>query len=463
MNNFDDFDMLLKDKAKKDNSQIPDILDKKIDNILINLPNVKTRKRISMKVAFIAATISTIVITTTVMASTTPEVKNSISSVIYYFNNNSDTKYSADKSNFSRFNKNVGMSVEDKNIKFTVDNIAVDDNFINVFLTIENKNTTDTNTIDKNQLFAAQILTPFLSFKVNGKVIPVSNNNDTDAYFENDKNIVKSMVHFNVSQVSLPENFDLQIGTKEISNIKGNWNIATSVDKSEVAIKTKTVKPNISAIVDVRGTKHNITVDKVLLSPFGNQIVLSEYLKNNHLFGLFALFDDKGNALDVISGAENEKTLGKSTNSFEFIKGNLAMKYIDLVPINITESGKEDFQKYSISKFPITFKTSNIGSRVVDNVIFYKNTIKVNYHNEGVNAFIPDFYFYDASGNQFLFGDGECGVSTSTDKQKGEYTYTSIFTNKNIDLSKIAKIGTDSGLKNIELLDNQKIKINLEK
>lgn len=459
MNNLDDFDILLKNKTKSDTCEIPDILNKKIDNLLMNLPNKKRSKNKILKVAFIAATISTVLATTTVMAAT-PEVRNLVGSVISYFNNN-DTRYSADKTNFEKFNKAVGVSSYDKNIKFTVNNIAVDDNFINVFLTIESKNPVSINKTGKDELFESQFSTPFLDFKVNGKTLKASNNNDNDAYFENGKRVLKSMVRFNVSQLSLPETFNLEISTNNICNVKGTWKIQTSVDKSKIMVNSKTVKPNISKTISINGVKDDLTIDKVLMSPFGNQIVISE--KNSKGFlSEFALFDENGNNLDVLSTETNSVPNGKSTNSYEFLNTNINTKYITFVPISAVPTKKGTFEKHPISNLPITFKTSNNGSRIVDKIAFDKNTIKVTYHNKGINLYEPDFQFLDANGNQLQFGDGECGVSTSVNRNNGTYTDIYTFTNTNIDFSKITQIETSVGSENIELLWNQKIKINMK-
>lgn len=458
MNNLDDFDILLKNKAKNDTCEVPDILNKKIDNLLMNLPNKKRSKNKILKVAFIAATISTVLATTTVMAAT-PEIRNLVGSVISYFNNN-DTRYSADKTNFEKFNKAVGVSSYDKNIKFTVNNIAVDDNFINVFLTIESKDPVSINKTGKDELFESQFSTPFLDFKVNGKTLKASNNNDTDAYFEDGKKVLKSMVRFNVSQVTLPETFNLEISTNNICNVKGTWKIQTSVDKSKVIVNSKTVKPNINKTISINGIKDELAIDKILMSPFGNQIVLSE--KNSRgTITPFALFDDRGISLDILNTDTVGPINGKSTNSFEFLKANLNTKYIDLVPINYLnyEGSKNeiDLEKQPISKLPITFKTSTIGSTIVDKISYDKNSIRVTYHKDGVTLFDPEFEFFDANGNIILDNGG--GESTSIDRKDGTYTEILTFVNKTVDFSKVAQIRPIGKMQQLELLKDQKIRI----
>jgi hypothetical protein len=459
MNEFDDFDRLLKDKAHEEECRVPDSLNEKVDDILINLKDKRTYRNRSMKIA-IAAALAAAISVSTVFAVGTPKLASMVNQVVSYFNNTKDTRYLEDKSSFEKFNKAVGVSAENKGIKLTVDNIAVDDNFINVFYTIESKTAINMDLNDENKLFEAVLSSPFMKFKINGKEIKYGNHNDTDAYFQGDK-VLKVMSRINVSQITLPESFDLNISTDEIFRIKGKWDIATSIDKSAVSVASKTIEPNIKASISTGDIKHNINIKKVSISPFGSQIVIMEKTHKDNIFDKFALFDEKGNVLDVLNTDEMGSSFGKATNSFEFIKANANIKYITLVPIKFTESGKADVQKESILKLPAVFKTCNTGSRVVDNIKYDKNMIKIAYHNEGVELWDPAFLFYDSNGNELNLGD--CGSSTSIDRQNGEYTQILSFGNKNPDFSKIAEIGTFTGIQHLELLKDQQIKIDLQK
>lgn len=459
MDRLDDFDKLLKKRAQEDTCHIPDNFNKSINSVLTNLPDRKKLRKPLTKAALIAALVAAIS-GTTVFASTNPAVKSVVSSIISHFDSGKNSRYISDKGNFEKFNKSVGVSTEDKGIKFTVDSIATDDNFINIFYTIESKQPINMFPNDEEaKVFEAFLSTPFLNLRINGKEAKHSNHNDIDAHFESDK-VLKVMRRFNVSQTTLPEQFNLEISTDEIFRTKGIWVASARVDKSDVAVETKMVEPNIKKTINIGGYKHNITIDKVSISPFGNQIVITERTWNDRLFHIFAIFDDKDNNLDVLNTDMTGNGFGKATNSFEFIKGSTDMKYISLVPIKFTESGKAAIEKSDINKLPISFKTNNAGSRVVDNIEFDKNVIRIKYHNEGVQLWDPAFLFYDANGNELDLGT--CGTSTAVDRQTGQFTNTLTFANENVDFSSIAKIGTFSGVQRIELLKDQAIKINLE-
>lgn len=460
MDKLDIFDKQLKKKAQGEACLIPEDLNRRIKNTLAGLPDNKKRKRPMVKIILVAALAITL-FGTTVLANTTPVVENMINGIISHFDNTRDTRYLTDKEAFEKFNNVVGSSAEDKGIKLTVDNIATDDNFINIFYTIESSapiNMFPNN--DEAEVFEAFLSTPFLKLKINEKEAGTSNHNDTDAYFQSDKRILKVMRRFNVSQINLPQRFNIEISTDEIFGTKGKWLIAASIDKSDIAVETKTVKPNIHKTIDLGDFKHRITIDQLSISPFGSQIVISEKVKKDRLFDKFIIFDDKGNPLDVLNTDMTRSGFGKSRNSFEFIKGNIQMKYITLVPIKLTESGNAMMAKESIQNLPITFKTCNIGSRVVDQIEFDKNIIRIKYHNEGVELWDPAFQFYDADGNDINFGT--CGSSTAVDRKSGEFTQTLTFADKNVNFAKIAKIGTYTGGKQLELLEDQQIKIDLD-
>lgn len=459
LNKLDDFDKLLKKKAQEDVCYIPEKLNKNINNTLANLSDNKKYKRPIIKIALVAALVAAIS-GTTVLASTNPAVKNMANGILSYFNNEKDTRYITDKTSFEKFNKSVGVSAEEKGIKFTVDNIATDDNFMNIFYTIESQSSIDMfPNDDESKIFEAFLSSPFIQLKIDGKEATESNNNDIDAYFQSDK-ILKVMRRFNVSQIDLPQEFDVEISTDEIFKATGKWAIKTSVDKSDIAVETKIVKPNINKIIDLGDYKHNITIDKVSISPFGNQIVISEKTWKNNIFHEFAIFDDTDTNLDVLNTDMSGSSFGKATNSFEFIKGTINMKYISLVPIKFTESHNAIIEKVDIQKLPITFKTNNTGSRVIDKIEFDKNVISIKYHNEGIQLYDPAFLFYDVDGNDLDIGS--CGVTSAVDRQTGQFTQTLTFVNKNVDFSKIAKIGTFTGGNRIELLKDQAIKINLQ-
>jgi hypothetical protein len=456
---MDDLDKLIKNKMNNEVWEIPEELDMSINNNLKNLDNRKVIKKRISKIAVAAALIA-VLGTTTVLANT-EQIKASISSVVAFFNADKDFKYLSDKATFDKFNVGVGISTEAQGIKLTIDSIAVDDNFLNIFYTIENDKKIEKK--GNETPWAANFTSPIFEYKLNGKYIEWANHNDTDAYFVSD-NVIKGMKRENISLMNLPEEFKLEVFTKEIFDTKGKWYLSTKVDKKEVAVESTTVTPKKDVEFNVKNIKHKVTIDKVSISPFGSQIVLSERLKNNHVFDNFAMFDDKGNSLDVLNTDVRENSIGKTTNSFEFIKANNDMKYVTIVPIDMADDTQENNPVKEIIKDinqkDLRFDLSDKGSIIVDKVEIKDNVVKINYRKEGITLFDPDFMMYGADGKQFETGDGECYSDNSVDRQSGTYTQTLTYT-KNVDLSKIKKIGTFSNVE-FKLLKDQEAKIQLK-
>lgn len=100
---------------------------------------------------------------------------------------------------------------------------------------------------------------------------------------------------------TMDDTVNLELYTGEIFQVRGQWHIPVCIDKSSVAAESLTVSPKIKARVTTGWNKeysHDITVEKVSISPFGSQIVLSE--RGENPFCQFALRDEKGNYLPVV-------------------------------------------------------------------------------------------------------------------------------------------------------------------
>lgn len=463
---MDYIDKMIKKRVESEDWTIPQSLDNTIDCVLNDLPQRKVYKRTPLKLLVPAALII-ILTTTTVLAAGLPTVKDSINSVISFFQGKSDTRYASDKQNFEKFNNAVGLSAEDKGIKVTVDNIAVDDNFLNIFYTIEsNKPLAKKDTDQYNNPIT---WFPDFNYKINGKqvitingkpTLKVLNNNAIDAYFESEYKL-KGMMRLNISGETLKDNFLLEISTNWLPDAKGNWTISTTVDKNQTKAATKTVYPNRAATIKLDDT-HKITIDKVSISPFGSQILISERIhRGQHIFSDFALFDDKGNSLDVLDLSLMEQANVKNTNAFEFIKTNKDMKYITLVPMKIDNAYRSLPDPVGdINKLPIILKRNPTCNIVVENIVFTQNQMKIKYHIEGFNRAVIYFDFYDKNGNEIDFRD--ISRELFIDRVSGKYTekYTSLKTN--FDFSKISKILLHAKPK-FDLLYDQQIRIDLNK
>lgn len=148
------------------------------------------------------------------------------------------------------------------------------------------------------------------------------------------------------------------------------------------------------------------------------------------------------------------------TSSVEFLKADKDTKSLTLVPISEYENIEENMlEPQSIDKLPIVFKVSDYGSIVIEEIEITDKEIKYTFSKDGVIPYYPSFEFYDEEGNEIQVGGR---VTESLDRHAGRYTVRLKLDGKNNDISKIKKISTRSD-RDIKLLYDQKIKINLEK
>lgn len=452
---MDDFDKLVKSKMKNEKWETSIAFDNRIKSSLNSLDNRIIKKIMPRKIIAIVAII-TILNVTTVFAMS-PQGKEMIKGIVEFFNGQYGQEYISNKNNFDKFNVATGISVEDKGIKVTLDNIAVDDNFLNAFYTIES--TEPIKRVQEDTGWTALFTSPFLRLTINGDENYSGNNNDRDAYFESDK-VLKIMQRQNISKVNLNDTFDLRITSDEIFGETGNWAINTKVSKKDAKVETISVNPSQKATINLSNFKNDINIEKVTLSPFGNQIVISEETTEDRFFKNFALYDDKGTSLDVLNTDLWGNYFGKVTNSYEFIKANKDMQYITLVPIDWEDKNTEPVKIIKdLDSFPVSLNLSEYGKVIIQDMQFEDNALKVDYKKDGVVFVDPTFTFYDESGKEIDFG--QLYLTSRVDRQNGVYSEIFKFTNDNIDISKVKKIGTIKQ-EDYKLLENESIKINLK-
>ena len=165
----------------------------------------------------------------------------------------------------------------------------------------------------------------------------------------------------------------IELRTNEIFKTEGNWSIFVKVDKSKSMEETKVYNIDKDYIINREyenegkkiNAKHELNIEKVILSPLANKIVIKEksFKINEDWYATigsgFALFDEKGNSLDVVDkgGVSSPKVV---TNSVEFLKADKDIKSLTLVPIDFDESIENHMlESQNIDKLPIVFETSD--------------------------------------------------------------------------------------------------------
>ena len=446
--------------SKFDDIKIPDNIDEVTKNAIRRGKTKKYQYKKVTKVAASIAVISTLTITTTF----------AVEYIIDYFNQNKQSLYLSDKNDFEKTSNNINLAVKDKGIEFTIDNISIDDNYITVFHT--SKIDKNINKIDKD----AYLDNPIISTYMDGERIEESSGIIEHEATYISENELKGMQKIDVSSVNIDNNDEIVFRVNNIFCIEGNWEISLKVDK----LKSVNNNYNVNKDYTINQTyyynnekidiKHNINVEKVLISPLANTIRINE--KPTKVFkdwtpmlgNSFALFDDKNNSLDVLDkggSGVNTKT-GIASNSYEFLKADKDTKSLTLVPISFDNSiENKELEPQSIGNLPIVFETSEYGKVVIEDIKITDTEIKYTYYKDGVVPGYLTLWFYDEEGDEI---DISSSVKESLDRHTGRYTTILKLEGYENDISKIRKIKKVSTFSHsdMKLLYDQQIKIDLK-
>lgn len=458
---MDNFDKKIKDLVDNEILKIPDSIDNSINEILDNIDNQKPKKKRPFKVAILVATISALTITTAF----------AIENIIEYFNHNKNSVYKPDERDFNTFGNVVNKSTKDKNIEFIVDNISIDDNYINIFYTVKS----DKNIKKIDESFKdPYIANPIPDVFINSENITPDGLVEHEATFVSDEEL-KGMRKVDVSNQNIKDKSEIEIKVNEIFKVEGNWSVKVNVDKTNSKDNTYNYDINKRSTVNLSydyndkkvDVEHKLDIKKVSISPFASKITIKE--KANKVFGdwrpsigtSFALFDENNKSLDIVDkGGFGPNANGEITASHEFLKANKGTKSLILVPIEYDQSVKNHMlEPKNIDNFPISFKTSEYGNLVLEDLKITDKEIRYTFYKDGVVPYYPNFWFFDENGNELSISSR---IEESLDRHTGRYTVIHHLQKDSDDVSKIKKVSTftDSDFK---LRYDQQIKIDLIK
>ena len=346
----DEFDRFLRQQAQRETEGLPSGFEERISAKLSALPEQphrqfggqfggqSLRQPRRLRRLLTAAAALAVIGTITAAASSTlfPMAQNAVS----YFAAPSEFRYLSQQTAFEQFSASVGASTEDQGVKLTLDDIAVSDNYINVFYTIQSSDPITLRGDDGTpESWRAAWTAPAFWFKADGTYIEPAAQIETEGRLE-DAHTLKGMQRFAVMS-DLPDTFELELYTSEMLDKNGDWHIAVGIDKSAVAAETLTAEPNKKMTVKTDGVSRSFTISRVSVSPFGGQLVLRERT-GGVPFCSFVLRDDRGNYLPVLNDSLQSNLLFTVANSFEFLGGSTDMKSITLIPYETARPEKPD-------------------------------------------------------------------------------------------------------------------------
>ena len=367
-----------------------------------------------------------------------PAGREAIGSVISYFESDKAVEVTSVEE-LAKYNEEIGTSDTKNGYTFTLDNVAADDNFVHVFYTI-----TADDELKKN---VDECFSPlFMECRINGS-IKKGNNNTSDGYYVDD-HTYKGVYKYNISSMDVPERFKLELYTEFRDETKNEFDpeylyqeqleltdtdkekllyVSSEIDKSEVTVATKTVEVNKK--LDWNSSE----LEKVVFSPFGNQLVLKTPADDPEDIGwldCFALYNENGVCLDILNSDLSFSSGGESRNSFEFLKADTDTKQLRLVPLRLEQTEREipaEAQRRT-GTYPMTFEVSEYGKVVVTDIRVSDGRIDIDYYKDGFVMYDPGFNIRDSEGNNAEPGGKlGCLMRTAVDHDTNTYTVSYIY------------------------------------
>ncbi|MEA5096582.1 MAG: DUF4179 domain-containing protein [Sedimentibacter saalensis] len=395
MNN--NFDKMIKSMIENEPNPMSEEFKNSIKSALEKLPEDNTglkriKKNTRRTKVLLIASIITLFLITTAFASGPRLLKmtqNFIKELYKIDNLNIESK----QSEYEKYNAPVNYTSESKGISVTINNIAVDGNFILITSTVTSpvpiKDIIMNDPVYKRNFEKYGIsdfigflptLNPMYKFKIDGKELGIADITDCESYFKNDYSFV-AIENYIISD-EMPRVFNLNILAEYVCYTIGTWSFDMAIDRSSTLENSITVTPNIqtevTSIAHGKEYKHSILIDKLSISPFGDKISIIE--KGPEPFRDFTLRDGNGNYYIILNSTVTANENGDIyKNTFEYIYPSTNKKINDLylVPILTLGDPVEKQVMMSDDNTPTEIKISDIGGYTTENIEIDDNQIRV--------------------------------------------------------------------------------------
>lgn len=427
----------------KDNIELPDSYKFSFNKTLNSLPKHTSSFRPnfkSYKISFIAALVASISIGCMVFGE---NIAENVSSIFF---KNKPNSIIGKKSEIESINTVVNKSEEHDGVKFTLDNMSIDDNFLVCSYTLElddEKAALLANAPDHMFNF-----NPYISYEVDNKEIfsQCGSYIETDSYKESDSKITFmqriSLGNFDIEDIG---NLKLNFNGCEFSNdlFDSNWVINTTYDKTKAKTYTKKIDVNKNISFN-----NNMIVKKVCLSPLGNQITIETHGNTENGFSgssSFILLDDKNNILPTANSHINYYG-EKCINSLDFMTSNSDISSLKLVPIYETDVEVPlETPLYDLDNMPSSIDLGDT-KVLINNVSKENNKIKIEYKYDGpISHYYLEGSIYDENGNQLGDKNDHGFLDHSIDRNNNSFIeYYGFYTDANFQKAKKISFYMDS-------------------
>lgn len=458
------FDDNMKARAQREDCPIPEGFEQRIDALLNGLPAqaAPVKKRRPARIAVCAAVAAALVVGAGAAA---PAVLSMARGAVDYFSGTQASRYGSQAEAYELYNAAVGVSQTVDGQTLTIDNIAVDDNYISIFYTLTGETAIEqTGTGDEPESWRARWSAPIFWAEVDGKELDTTGSIENDAYFV-DGCTLRGMQRLPVKK-ALAGQFNLLLYTGGTSDkLDATFQFPFSIDKS--AVECVTVEPALDFTADYSGvdelgdTYHvhrTPRIERVSVSPLSSSLTLSEAADNP--WDSFVLRDGEGNYLPVLPGTLTGRGALETrvSNQFEFIGANKDTKSVTLVPI--TSSFYSHRVTGTLDQLPLTDGVENGLTLETLDVGADKAVATFSMRGAVLHA-QADFELTDQNGDIVSFSDGSY-IESTVDRESGLIIATLYYPSATAEEVAQVKGATFWQLDDVTLLEEQAVTVELE-
>ena len=409
------FDEKMKARRVREDCPIPEGFDRRMDALLDTLPARKTAARTRRPLRRIVWVAAAAVSVCLISATAVPQLVTVTQSAIGYFNAQRESKYLSQQADFEEYSAAVGASARNGGQTLTLDNIAIDDSYLNVFFTLTSDTPIEMQGEDGTpERLRAQWSAPHFWANLDGYYLETPASTESEAYFADDRTLC-GMQRIGLMQ-EIPDTFNLVLYTGGTSDLKNaDFRFDLTVDKSAVAVGR-----SVSPKTDLRAGKHKVRVEKVTISPFGNTLSLSEVSADP--WNQFVLRDEHGAYLPVLPTGNygSGSLLNRVTNLYEFIGADDRTQSVTIVPVD--DPGHAHEVTGALDALPLTDDTE--GGFTLETLEITDSEAVATFSSHGaVSSFRPQFWLIGANGEPWERGldsyadftfDRDTGLCTAT-------------------------------------------------
>ena len=377
-----------------------------------NIAVPKNEFRGYRKIAVIAAVIAIMCIVTALAAD----------NIISYFSD-SKAKKVGDIDVLTQYNESIGKTVSENGKTFTLDNLATDDSYLYVFFTL-----TAPDSEYNIECF------------INGERI--RNWTSWDNYMI-DEYTGKGVIKASVADMEIPEKFDFEIYcmdplvydsyaidddfySKLCESDEDILRISTTTSKAQIKTGSfvKTVDKYIPAI--------NSTIEKVIISPFGSQLVVTQHeINRQYMYDRFAVLDENGEFINMhheISRIFEDGDTEETRTVPIFLNGRVP-ESITIIPYG-EKPEIEDIigsDAYPVKNFPVEIDMSGRGKVIITDVRDLDSRIEIDYRLEGNTYSLDMIYPVTNEGKSEMRSSDGVWWLNETEYHQSTESFTEIF------------------------------------